>query len=1395
MGHRSLIVFISFFLSLASVQSLALGLGKITLHSKLNQALDAEVKLLEVRDLVASEILVGLASRDDFQRYGVDKTYFLSDLRFKVDLEASGGPVLRVSSRKLVKEPFLNFLLEVQWPTGRIFREYTVLLDLPVFSDEPSRPVQATNSRSNTPSNPSNRPAPQTATRRSSSSRPSSSRPSSRPRAAKTQAVAGDTYLVEANDTLWDIAVDIRPDRSVSIRNAMLAIQQANPDAFINNNINLLKRGQVLRLPDAEAMSSFREQDSYAESAPTEDGEGAQLEGSRAYDSRRDTATGKSGRVKLASATDTSNSESGRSGGSGNDAGAEGLENELAITNEQLDKSSRDNAELREQVKSLEEQISTMKRMIELSDDNLRAMELAAVKNAEEKQKALDELALQAEADDVVEGSIPREEKKRDPLNGGVLSDGILDDSSDLAGADESADPSTDVTSGDLAEVTQTDDLSASDESLAKARPKATATPQTVEKPAKKASDKRNRVVKKPVVKEPSIVDMLMENLLFVVAGLGVLIAAVVGGLFFMRKKSDEDDEFEQMLADQSIDLGDDDGGLGDGHGSPEDDVDDVDDVNDVNDVDLDAEADLGLGLDGELPIDDSEEALAAEEQSVEEPAGSQPQTEDVVAEADIYIAYSKYDQAEEMLENALKNDIHDESVRLKLLEVYSNIQDTDKFDPHYAKLQAFASPDTIERASQLRANISDAGTFDAQGFDVSDVTAFAPKKAPLTPLTPEMIAEDTDGLSSQDDSLSLDLEIDGFDGAGDDSANLETELDFGDISLDEGLLSDEVNDLEVGSSASSAEQEEISLDLDLGLDDSRSDLSSDDEQLLSDLDDSAGQELALEVDSNDAEALSLGNESDELSLDMDNLDLELPDSAEGDDLSLDDDFELPDNLEIDLGAALEQDDAPDDKINLDLSDDFSLDEELELPKIGDDSASDDLSLDDELSLDIDLDGELSLDEFDSELGLTESPETGLKSEDLGGDAKPDSNLNDLDEDASLDDLDLGSLDLEGGLGDLDNELAGLGLDDAPAIDDDNELSLDDLDGDLSDLDSDLLAELDEPLSDLGAAPEEEQSDIDLDDELSLSDVVSSGDDVEVSNAAGDLDDEISIDTNLDDYLESLDEVLVEGDLSAKGDSNESDLEEDFDLEGLEELESLGDQLNDTEFDADLVDLDKAPAGDDLDSELESLDITELEGKDLGATVAKEQAASSDDLIDLDKDDILEFDSSVDLGELESALDDLDGLDSIGDTLGDGSDDSIPSLDDIADIDLDDDSLPVLGGDDVASLDELGELEEQPSPDAITELSDIVAAPLEEEPSSASNFEFELPEIDPEDGDDLDLDFLSDSDEIATKLDLARAYIDMGDIDGAKEIIHEVVNEGDEKQQSDAKALLTRIEI
>ncbi|BAN47638.1 FimV/HubP family polar landmark protein [Metapseudomonas resinovorans] len=211
----------------------ALGLGEITLHSALNQPLDAEIELLEVGDLDASEIKVSLASADAFEQAGVDRFIFLNDLRFSPMIRGSSSRI-RVVSNKPVREPYLNFIVEVARPNGRLLREYTLLLDPPGSAYTASAaPLGAAREMP-------------VATREVAPVQP-------KPAPAAND---GKRYQVARGDSLWAIAKRFSAGSGLSQQQMLDGIYALNPQAFPGGDINRLHVGQSLLLPDAAQQAS-----------------------------------------------------------------------------------------------------------------------------------------------------------------------------------------------------------------------------------------------------------------------------------------------------------------------------------------------------------------------------------------------------------------------------------------------------------------------------------------------------------------------------------------------------------------------------------------------------------------------------------------------------------------------------------------------------------------------------------------------------------------------------------------------------------------------------------------------------------------------------------------------------------------------------------------------------------------------------------------------------------------------------------------------------------------------------------------------------------------------------------------------------------------------------------
>jgi pilus assembly protein FimV len=275
---------------LLASQSWALGLGEIRLSSALNEPLRAEIELLAATPEELENLRVQLASLETFERYDLDRPLFLSRLQFRIIRSGSiDGNTVSITSVEPVTEPFMTFLVEASWTRGRLLREYTLLLDPPTFAPPPvtqSTPAITAPARAaQTDSGQIQRPAPQQAPPamepepvvQAPVQAPAPSAPVDEPAAFEPAAepapafdvadfdtTSGGEVLIVRGDTLWSITSRVRPDSRLTMNQTMLAIFEANPQAFAGN-INVMSAGATLRIPSADEIFRISRGDALAE--------------------------------------------------------------------------------------------------------------------------------------------------------------------------------------------------------------------------------------------------------------------------------------------------------------------------------------------------------------------------------------------------------------------------------------------------------------------------------------------------------------------------------------------------------------------------------------------------------------------------------------------------------------------------------------------------------------------------------------------------------------------------------------------------------------------------------------------------------------------------------------------------------------------------------------------------------------------------------------------------------------------------------------------------------------------------------------------------------------------------------------------------------------------------
>ena len=820
---RKLVLAIAAASALSSGMAHALGLGEVTLQSSLNQPLVAEIELLEVRDLASNEVIPTLASPEEFVKAGVDRQYFLTDLKFTPVLKPNGKSVIRVTSSKAVREPYLNFLVEVLWPNGRLLREYTLLLDPPLYSPQttvaaaPQLPIAAPAPRPSVAPVPAPRsaaPAP--------APRPSAPAPASR-------AISGNEYRTTANDTLWEIAQ--RVGGGSSVNQTMLAIQDLNPDAFIGGNINRMKSGQVLRLPDEQQIRSRSNAEAVAQVAEQNAAwrEGRAVASRQLDATRRTTAGSAPATAESADSLKLVAAEAGQStrGSDTGSANSKALADKLAVTQESLDSTRRENAELQSRVSDLQSQLDKLQRLVELKDNQLAKLQA----DLSAAPAAADEPAAQAPAVET-----PAAEPETAPP--------VSEAATPPASPPEEAAP----------------DYNYSEEPAAPVEDSAAATEQPAEEPAaavESAAPAKPAEEAKPAAPAPApapapqsfIDDLMASPMTLGLAGGGALLLLLVALMALSRRNAMKEAEQQDELADELSE-------------------------DQAFASDLDMPQDSFAGLDDEPVQAASEERVTA-------------QTGDALGEADIYIAYGRFNQAAELLQNAINDEPHRTDLRLKLMEVYAELGDREGFARQDNELREIGGVNA--EAEQLKAKypviaaFAGAGAVAAAASAEDDMSEFS-----LDDLSLDEPAAEAPAATAGDLDDAFDLSLDDLE------ADLEKDLqaakaDEAPLSLDDDLDFGLID--EPAAPAASADDD---LDFDLALGDDKVELSQP-------ADDLSAFNLDL-----DEPAVAAGDEADDFLLSLDDdaplsqpaddlsgLNLDLPEETPAADLDLPADFDL----------------------------------------------------------------------------------------------------------------------------------------------------------------------------------------------------------------------------------------------------------------------------------------------------------------------------------------------------------------------------------------------------------------------------------------------------------------------------------------------------------------------
>lgn len=247
--------------SLASLDAHALALGRITVLSALGEPLRAEIDIADINADEASSLKAGVASAETFKAAGFEYTSVMTSLEVNLQRRADGRAYLRLTSNRPVTEPFVDLILLANWSTGRITRDYTMLFDPPGLQARSAGPTAPILARPAAPIATARARAPAAAPYVAPS--PPAARPApvvraTSPDAGLSQKISADTkqVTVKAGDTAGKIAAQNKP-ASVSLDQMLLALLASNPDAFIGGNVNRVRSGAVLDIPDAQAAGAI----------------------------------------------------------------------------------------------------------------------------------------------------------------------------------------------------------------------------------------------------------------------------------------------------------------------------------------------------------------------------------------------------------------------------------------------------------------------------------------------------------------------------------------------------------------------------------------------------------------------------------------------------------------------------------------------------------------------------------------------------------------------------------------------------------------------------------------------------------------------------------------------------------------------------------------------------------------------------------------------------------------------------------------------------------------------------------------------------------------------------------------------------------------------------------
>ncbi|NOQ14435.1 MAG: hypothetical protein GQ583_08180 [Methyloprofundus sp.] len=550
----------------------SLGVGDIKLYSALNQKLSAEIALSLAADEELADIKVTLATPDKFDKLGIPWSYFLSRVRFQPVVKENGRVVIKLTSDEVVQEPFLDFLVEVSWPKGDIYKEFTVLVDPPAVYQQRRIEAPTISSTSNLIYS-----SPGAATAQNNVS---------------YSAVDGEYGPTGRNDSLWKVAEKVNRHSDVSVEQVMMALYRANPGAFYKKNVNALMAGKILKIPDrAEILSLSKKQANtqfYRQMAV--------WKGKAVSEPDVQQADSEDNSKQLTLIPPTVDDAASSDALTANTAGQDSLVAE--------------NQQLQERLANLEKQFALIQEMMVIKDQ-----QLAVMQNGQAGEDLQTDPTLAPDKQAITDVKEPASQAVTKPAQG-VDGTAVVSKKSSVAPV----------------------------------------TP-PVHKVAKKLAKKP---AKKPVVKQDS-----GPNYYYI--GIGIFGALAIGGigwLLWRRRQTEEEMNDNSMFATSSSIF-----------------LPDADD--DLGVPVLDEKSSYEVGTVGES-------SFLSEFTPSDFDVFETDQTEvDPTSEADVYLAYGRYQQAEELMRQAITDHPDKDDYKLKLLEIFYTSENGEGFEGFSKELAA----------------------------------------------------------------------------------------------------------------------------------------------------------------------------------------------------------------------------------------------------------------------------------------------------------------------------------------------------------------------------------------------------------------------------------------------------------------------------------------------------------------------------------------------------------------------------------------------------------------------------------------------------------------------------------------------------------------------------------